>query len=370
MTSFLKRLSLQSLPTEVLLIILEYCRPTALVALKLTCRRFFADIPFTPISISGLSRCEENAFKDYLEPCLNISDPERLQRCLICKNLYPSDLFTSSKSPLCSSRPPSGAHCEWSRLLPARARNSKGEVLEIPEQICSWHIGRFYRFVKITAKSDEDHWLAKPLLRKHRAPRNYSPLQTSKPSWGYDYTVDTRRMQNAKTWHQPGWFSIKRPFCTHCGVVDWSYQSPPVSTLVPHGDMIHSQSPSSTFISDNSIVDTLTLGFSTSLLRWACSNDLAMPSERNMHASCLLNRNVAVEVETPKCDCHEPCHICPKLMVRTYTRYVVESEDEGSRRRRTLFWRDSDGALMVRETLWGEDPNEVRLEDWAVLELG
>lgn len=123
--------SLLSLPPELILVLGDFLPPDGTLALKLTHRYFNGILPFQrPPKDASFSNCARVAIRYYLSPL----DPEPSHlRCILCKEIYPVSLFRSSSSPACVPKPIDDA--------------SQTEVVELPQRLCSWHVGRLARVV-------------------------------------------------------------------------------------------------------------------------------------------------------------------------------------------------------------------------------
>lgn len=124
-------LSLNSLPPELILCIRDYLPPDGILALKLTNRPLFNTLPLDSCSVRGpLSGCARLAVRAYLSK--PNPSPSHL-RCILCKSIYPANMFESSNSPA---------------VAPTLVSNAEQtDVLELPERLCLWHVGRFARAI-------------------------------------------------------------------------------------------------------------------------------------------------------------------------------------------------------------------------------
>lgn len=134
--------SFHDLPTELILDITDCLALDALLALKLTTSRFNNIIRLDPARWQApLSRCAQRAVQNYMKP----SSPKPThQYCVICNATYPISMFSSSNSSACVSNTLIGFHYD---------------VVELPPNICSWHVGRFTRVVP-TEAGGRNEWVS------------------------------------------------------------------------------------------------------------------------------------------------------------------------------------------------------------------
>lgn len=116
--------------------------PAALLSWKLSHPRFYHMLKLpADVDPTGLGICARLAVRDYLKT--SDAQDNRI-RCALCKGLYPPDMFSSAASPAC---------------IPSRDLNQRRqEVLDMPERVCIWDIGRLVRFEAATTAVDEPHW--------------------------------------------------------------------------------------------------------------------------------------------------------------------------------------------------------------------
>ncbi|KAJ4986097.1 hypothetical protein SVAN01_08361 [Stagonosporopsis vannaccii] len=135
--------SLLNLPPELILEIAEYLPADGILALKFTHRVLNYSLPLTPLlQKRTLSRCARLAVRGYLaKPTLNPTH----QRCLLCKAVYPLKNFISSSSPACA---------------PLSLANGveQTEVVQLPQRLCAWHVGRLTRIVH-TEPGGRNEWV-------------------------------------------------------------------------------------------------------------------------------------------------------------------------------------------------------------------
>lgn len=135
------KISLLSLPPELILEIGDFLPPDGILALKLAHRYFNETLPFLPRRKNTVfSDCAKLAIRYYLTP--PNPEPSHL-RCILCKEVYPIRQFRSSSSPACVSDTLEDA--------------SHGEVVELPQRMCSWHVGRLSQVVH-TAPGGRNEW--------------------------------------------------------------------------------------------------------------------------------------------------------------------------------------------------------------------
>jgi hypothetical protein len=134
--------TLVNLPPELIYDISDYLPPDGVLALKLTHRNFNITLPLAPrLKNTALSDCARLAIRYYLSP-LN-PKPSHL-RCILCKAVYPINLFKSSSSPAC---------------VPTSFTEDvqQADVVELPQRLCSWHVSRLARVVH-TGPGGRNEW--------------------------------------------------------------------------------------------------------------------------------------------------------------------------------------------------------------------
>jgi hypothetical protein len=133
------------LPLELLSAICAYLPVDALLALKLVHRFVNARVRIDPQSwpTHKISLCARLAIRTYLA----LPDPAPTQEwCILCHEKYPTSMFCSSSSPICTRR----SHIQ---------QDSAVDVLELPPRVCCWHAGRLTRLVK-NAPDRRDEWVS------------------------------------------------------------------------------------------------------------------------------------------------------------------------------------------------------------------
>lgn len=135
--------SLLSLPPELILEIADYLPPDGVLALKFSHRVLCYSLPLVPRSKRRtLSRCAALAIRSYL--CQPNPRPTHL-RCILCKAVYPLKSFQSSSSPACAP-------------ISFAADVEEAEVVELPQRLCAWHVGRLARIVH-TEPGGRNEWI-------------------------------------------------------------------------------------------------------------------------------------------------------------------------------------------------------------------
>ncbi|EAT79620.1 hypothetical protein SNOG_12820 [Parastagonospora nodorum SN15] len=117
-------LSTINLPLELIYDISDFLPPDAVLALKLTHRNFNSILPLdSKLNKTPLSDCARLATRTYLSK--PSPEPSHL-RCILCKTVYPVNLFKSSSSPAC---------------IPTSFTEDvqQTDVVELPQRLCSWH---------------------------------------------------------------------------------------------------------------------------------------------------------------------------------------------------------------------------------------
>ncbi|KAF2629364.1 hypothetical protein BU25DRAFT_337329 [Macroventuria anomochaeta] len=135
-------LTLLNLPPELILEIADYLPPDGILALKFSHRALDYSLPLAPrLRNRTLSRCARLAVCSYLaKPNPN---PTHL-RCILCKAVYPLKSFQSSSSPACAP-------------LSFAVDVGQMEVVELPQRLCAWHVGRLARIVH-TEPAGKNMW--------------------------------------------------------------------------------------------------------------------------------------------------------------------------------------------------------------------
>jgi hypothetical protein len=134
-----------SLPQELLYAICAYLPVDGLFALKLAHRTTNDSLRIDPQSWpkDKIPLCARLAIRTYLAP----PDPAPEQEwCILCHKNYPTSMFCSSNSPLCTRR----------SLI---QQDSEVEVIQLPPRMCCWHAGRLTRLVR-NAPDREDEWVS------------------------------------------------------------------------------------------------------------------------------------------------------------------------------------------------------------------
>lgn len=124
--------SLIDLPPELIYDISDFLPPDAILALKLTHRTLDATLPLAPrLKDAALSDCARLAIRTYLAS--PNPQPSHL-RCILCKAVYPVNLFRSCSSPACVP-------------VSFTEKTQQTDVVELPQMLCSWHVGRLARVI-------------------------------------------------------------------------------------------------------------------------------------------------------------------------------------------------------------------------------
>lgn len=139
--------SLLRLPTELLLQIHEYLPPDAILALKLSHPLLNEVLPqLRHLQNKMLTTCGRFALERHR--ALSNGNPSHL-RCILCKQIYPADMFTSPSSPACLTTyaPANGI------LIP--------EIVDLPSHCCAWHVGRLTRVIR-AGPDGKNEWVSEP----------------------------------------------------------------------------------------------------------------------------------------------------------------------------------------------------------------
>ncbi|KAH3944781.1 hypothetical protein HBI56_150320 [Parastagonospora nodorum] len=135
-------ISLVNLPLELIYDISDFLPPDAVLALKLTHRNFNSILPLdSKLNKTPLSDCARLATRTYLSK--PSPEPSHL-RCILCKTVYPVNLFKSSSSPAC---------------IPTSFTEDvqQTDVVELPQRLCSWHVSRLVQVVH-TGPGGRNQW--------------------------------------------------------------------------------------------------------------------------------------------------------------------------------------------------------------------
>ncbi|PVI06347.1 hypothetical protein DM02DRAFT_15322 [Periconia macrospinosa] len=133
---------LVALPQELLLEISRLLPADAILSLKLTHPVLNIALPPLPLlDETLLTECARLAIERLLTPSKSSCV---VKRCFICRRWYPSNMFTSSKSPMCASAPPT-------------TETPIPEIVELPPFFCAWHVGRLTRVVQ-TGPGGRNKW--------------------------------------------------------------------------------------------------------------------------------------------------------------------------------------------------------------------
>lgn len=134
--------SLVNLPPELIFEISDWLPPDGVLALKLTHRNFDETLPLTSrFKNTRLSDCAHLAIRTYL--ARPYPKPSHI-RCILCKAVYPARLFKSSSSPACVP-------------ISVVEDVQQMDVLELPQRLCSWHVGRLARVIH-TETGGRNEW--------------------------------------------------------------------------------------------------------------------------------------------------------------------------------------------------------------------
>lgn len=132
-------------PTELILEVADHLPLDGILALKLT-----HPILNDTLSLASrfknttLTNCARLAIRTYLARP-NVTSTHR--RCILCKQVYPVSLFSSSSSPACAP-------------ISFTEDVQQTEVVELPHRLCSWHVGRLARIIH-TEPSGRNGWVSR-----------------------------------------------------------------------------------------------------------------------------------------------------------------------------------------------------------------
>lgn len=122
----------------------DHLPPDAILALKLSGSIFNRTLPLAPrLRNTTLSDCARLAIRTHLSP----PDPKPSHlRCILCKAVYPANLFKPSSSPACMPM----SLAEDAQQI---------DVVEMPQRLCSWHVGSLVHIVH-TEPGGRNEWVA------------------------------------------------------------------------------------------------------------------------------------------------------------------------------------------------------------------
>lgn len=173
-------------PLELHLLIASHLPFPAYLSLRLSHPYLYYALaaPRNPVLLRHLDQCARVAVRTYLAPYLSAipkehkindsnnplqpaittmpqtqptkdDDEDQIQRCALCGNTYPLRLFKSAASPACSTQDFSSAQqpatdaVQTNDALAAKRRGQPDwDVVEMPERVCCWHVGRLARVVR------------------------------------------------------------------------------------------------------------------------------------------------------------------------------------------------------------------------------
>ncbi|KAF2248468.1 hypothetical protein BU26DRAFT_335106 [Trematosphaeria pertusa] len=135
-------LSLLNLPPELILEIGERLPPDGILSLKFTHSILNDTLPTLPqLKNRTLTNCARYAIERYRTP--PYCTPSE-SRCILCKKIYPANLFVSSSSTACVPQ-------SFEKDVP------RPEIVELPTGVCSWHISSLVRKVR-TGPNGKNKW--------------------------------------------------------------------------------------------------------------------------------------------------------------------------------------------------------------------
>jgi hypothetical protein len=136
--------NLLRLPPELIYEIADHLPPDAILALKLT-HRYLNSILSLKSRMRNvtLSSCARLALRTYLS---NPTQNATHMRCILCKAVYPLNIFSSSSSPACVP-------------LSLSPQGPRPEVVELPRRFCAWHVGRLAKIVH-TEPNGRNEWVS------------------------------------------------------------------------------------------------------------------------------------------------------------------------------------------------------------------
>lgn len=192
-------MSLLCLPAELHIYVASHLPADALLALRLTSTYFYYTLlrPLPSPSDDSLTSCQRFAIRRMLDAFTKDISPKQetvnessaghsgpsldgrtSKRCILCKSLYPTYMFSSHHSPACFIPPSSPSS-------PHPASTIHQEIIRLPKDVCAWHVGRLARVVLLERSSS---------------------LSDAQP-------------------RSPGWYASREMMCTHCGDISWSQRN-------------------------------------------------------------------------------------------------------------------------------------------------
>lgn len=175
---------LLQLPIELLFELGDYLSPDSILALKLTHRVLNDNLPILPrLRNRTLNPCARFAIERLRT---SPSNPPDRQRCILCKEVYPLNMFTSASSPAC-------------RPTRSEAGVPPPEVVQIPEGLCAWHVGRLARVIR-TEPGGRNEWVSdmKKMCMHDGCIEGWSDCNCACSSCGYKVVRTYTRFLNNK----------------------------------------------------------------------------------------------------------------------------------------------------------------------------
>ncbi|KAF2086498.1 hypothetical protein K490DRAFT_66690 [Saccharata proteae CBS 121410] len=250
---------LLNLPLELHHIISSYLSPSSYLSFRLTHPHTYHSLPPPKQpSIHNLDACGRIAVRTYLAPLLataasaenpasmfsqinsdtapsaplsSTSSQEKEIRCALCKAVYPEHLFRSVASSACAKTDLGAEHMDGmgcpapgntsptqpatSAAAPEREAREM-DVVELPDRVCAWHVGRLIRVVHVESASGVTG--STPPPSPLRSPSSQQQQQPRIPQSSL-YSPTTAALTATATATPGTWTSTTSPLCMHCGAV-------------------------------------------------------------------------------------------------------------------------------------------------------
>lgn len=231
-----------TLPLELHLLIASHLAFPSYLSIRLTHPYLYHALaaPLHPVPLRDLDLCARVAIRTYLAPYLTPrsetkptentlataaksvvstnqqesgNDGQTHQRCALCGQVYPVRLFKSAASPACSPQdlgPIRRTASEEGSIGQETVERSDGladtrrgepgwDVVELPQRVCCWHVGRLTRVVR-----EDKH----PVPVKGEAVKNQDAE-----------SVETGDAMAKRGTRPLTWVSRIEQLCMHCGAI-------------------------------------------------------------------------------------------------------------------------------------------------------
>lgn len=173
------------LPPELILEISDLLPFDGILSMKLTHSTLNNTLPTLPrLKNRSLSNCARYAIERYR--ISQDQQPSHL-RCILCKAVYPANIFNSSSSPACLP-------LSFAEGVP------RPEVVELPQYYCAWHVGRLVRVIR-TEACGRNEWVSdiKRICMHEGCISGWKDCKCDCDSCGYKMVRTYTRYLNNKT---------------------------------------------------------------------------------------------------------------------------------------------------------------------------